>query len=182
MLRLTLRPVAFASALLASTALPALAGIDFSKELVIVTDVGGGDFTFSHGGFSEGAEVTGSFSGLDGNADGQLSFFDGELTAFLMSFSGNSLTATFALDFSDLFGLVYDFDGDIGDGLILDVEGIGAGGFPLYSVGPGPVALCDGIADCGFVDGPGPAPVPAPPALALFGLGVIALGLAKRRR
>jgi hypothetical protein len=160
----------------------ASAGVDTSKELVVVTDLGGGDFSFIHGGFTDGAFVSGSFSGSDVDGDGQLSSFDGELTAFTMSFSGNALVGAFTLDFGDLFGLVYDFDGDIGDGVILDIEGIGVGSFPLYIAGPGPLAACDGVADCGLVDGPGPAPVPEPAAMALFGLGLIGLGAARRRR
>lgn len=178
------RQMAVAVATLAACVMPAAAsaGVDTSKELVVVTDLGGGDFSFIHGGFTDGAFVSGSFSGSDVDGDGQLSSFDGELTAFTMSFSGNALVGAFTLDFGDLFGLVYDFDGDIGDGVILDIEGIGVGSFPLYIAGPGPLAACDGVADCGLVDGPGPAPVPEPAAMALFGLGLIGLGAARRRR
>lgn len=151
--------------------------IDFSAELAIVTDLGGGDFTFTQAGFSDGAEVTGSFSGTDLDGNGQLSWFAGEVTAFEMSFSGNGLVDAFSLDFANLFGLVFDLDGDIGDGLDLDVEGIGAfSDTHFYAVGPGPFAFCDGVGDCGVVQ-----EVPEPASLALIGLGLLLVGLGRRR-
>jgi hypothetical protein len=151
---------------------------DFSAELATVTDLGGGEFTFTQAGFSDGAEVTGAFSGTDVDGNGQLSWFAGEVTAFVMSFSGNSLVDAFSLDFSNLFGLVFDLDGDIGDGLDLDIEGIGAAsGTHFYAVGPGPFAFCDGIEDCGVV-----AQVPEPASLGLFGLGLLFVGLGRRKQ
>jgi len=165
-----------ASAVVLGAPTVAMAADDFSAELAIVTDQGGGNFTFVQAGFSDGAEVTGSFSGIDLDGNGQLSTFEGELTAFDMSFSGNSLVDSFSLGLDDLFGLVFDLDGDIGDGLDLDIEGIGAAaGSFAYAMGPGPFFECDGGA-CGVV-----SQTPEPSALALFGLGLLGVGLVRRR-
>jgi hypothetical protein len=69
--------------------------IDFSVELVVVTDIGGGDFTFVQAGFTDEASVMGSFIATDFDNDGQIVFFaDGsfsEVTAFAATFSGNAL-------------------------------------------------------------------------------------------
>lgn len=134
--------------------------IDFSVELVVVTDIGGGDFTFVQAGFTDEASVMGSFTATDFDNDGQIFFFaDGsfsEVTAFAATFSGNALVPAFALDFAGLFGLVYDLDGDIGDGL--EGEGVDAdfaAGF--WNAGPGPFQLCDGSQPCGIIVGTGAA-------------------------
>ena len=113
-------------------------------------------FTFSQGGYDEGAVVTGSFIGDDLDSNGQLERFGpcgGEVIDFEMSFSGNSIVGSFSLGCDDLYGLVYDLDGGpLGDGLSLAIEGIGAaGGVFKYEVGPGPVAQCGQQADCGVV-------------------------------
>ena len=115
-------------------------------------------FNFSQAGFEEGASVTGMFSGDDLDADGQLSSFDGEITDFMMEWSGNSLAASFTAGIDSLFGLVYDLDnGPLGDGLALDIEGIGVVNsffFGLdYAAGPGPIGICDGVSSCGIVQG-----------------------------
>lgn len=76
-------------------------------------------YNFSQAGFDEGASVTGMFTGEDLNGDGQLSNFDpdnfnidtGEITDFIMDFSGNSLVSPFSLGFADLHGFAYDLDG-----------------------------------------------------------------------
>jgi len=49
--------------------------IDFSVELVVVTDIGGGDFTFVQAGFTDEASVMGSFTATDFDNDGQIVFF-----------------------------------------------------------------------------------------------------------
>jgi hypothetical protein len=166
-------------AALVITAPAEAAVIDSSLEPVIVTDVGGGTFTFVQSGFTEGASVTGSFTGTDLNGNGLLEFFPFdpgpfEVTAFAASFSGNALVPAFALDFAGLDGLAYDFDGDIGgDGLVGATYANGG-----WASGSGPGRLCDGVAVCGEVS----FDVPEPASLVLFGLGALTLGLAVRRR
>lgn len=51
-------------------------------------------------GFSEGASLSGSFSGADANNDNFLDF--GELTDFAMDWSGNSIVAAFSHTFGQL--------------------------------------------------------------------------------
>lgn len=152
-------------------------------------------FNFSQGGYADGATVVGSFVGTDSNSDGQISAFDGEVTDFSAAFSGNSLVSALAFDFSDLFGLVYDLDGDIGDGITLDVEGISAvDGVTGYSTGPGPLALCDGINTCGSVtDAEGVSettelvlvtqgiPEPATWVMMLIGFGAVGYGMRREK-
>jgi len=153
-------------------------------------------YNFSQGGYAEGATITGSFTASDVDSNGQISSFDGEVTDFNAIFSGNSVVGPQSFTFADLFGLVYDLDGDIGDGLSLDIEGIGASnGTDSYIAGPGPLALCDGIATCGQVsDGVSTTgttelvlvtsgvPEPSTWAMMLIGFGVLAGVLRWRNR
>lgn len=118
-------------------------------------------YTFTQGGFDEGATVSGSFTGEDLDNDGQLVFFGGpteggpaELSAFTLSFSGNSLVSGFTMGLLDLFGFVYTLDGGpLGDDPSGASEGIGLdNGFVSYAVGPGPVGLCNGVDICSVID------------------------------
>ncbi|MBD5780033.1 VPDSG-CTERM sorting domain-containing protein [Pelagicoccus sp. NFK12] len=155
-------------------------------------------YDFTQGGYEEGAVVTGSFTAEDINTDGQIDGFSGEVSDFSMSFSGNSLVAAFDLLFVDLFSLVYDMDGTIGDGA---TEGMAATNFFFsFDVGASPFAppypLIGGIGDF-FTPGAsvsselvivtaatnsGAADVPdSGPTVALLGLGVLAIATARRR-
>jgi hypothetical protein len=160
---------------------PSEAAVITTADLVSVTPAGGGTFDFSVGGWDGGGLVTGSFAGADTDGDGQLSAFDGEVSAFSMSYSGGTIVGAFALSLGDLFGLVYDLDGGpLGDGVALDIEGIGATSAPIFfGIGPGPVGVCGTGADCGIIDAPAAVPEPSTLALVLVGSGWLA---ARRRR
>jgi hypothetical protein len=181
-----------AAAALAAGSASALS-LDFSDQLVDVTDLGDGVFTFEQVGFSGGATATGGFTGTDLNDDGQLSSFQGEITDFYMAFSGNSFVQAFNLGFDDLFGLVYDNDGGpLGDGLGGDIEGIGAQNFQfayLAGAGPlggGPSPTAVDICDCAPINGLvsdllGGAPEPSTWAMMLAGFGMTGAALRRRR-
>jgi hypothetical protein len=149
---------------------------DFSQELIAITPVTATDFTFVQDGFTDGASVTGSFSGTDTDGNGQLSWFAGEVTAFAMTFSGNALVPSFSLGFANLFGLVYDLNGGpLGDGLDIDIEGVGAeDAIAHYLAGPGPFEVCGIGENCAIVEA-----VPEP-GIALLGI-IAAVGLVRRR-
>lgn len=173
-----------AGALLLFPAQPARAAVTTTADLVSVTEVVvGASFTFSSGGWGGGGTVTGSFDGGDVNIDGQLSSFDGEVSGFSASYSGGTIVGPVSFVFGDLFGLVYDLDGGpLGDGLILDIEGIGAtSGTAFFAIGPGPVGLCGTGATCGTIDGPAPTVVSEAPTLPLIVAGLALLAVVRRR-
>lgn len=143
-------------------------------------------FTFSQSGYSQGATVTGTFSGTDLNLDGQLVSFHGEITGFSMSFSGNATVAAFSLGLADLFGVVYDLgSGFLGDGAI---EGIAATDPNFnYQTGQGPTSSNGGfVQDLNTlaIDNTSQLVtiVPEPTTLVLVGLGMVGLATASRRR
>ena len=107
-------------------------------------------YTFCQEGFSEGAFISGSFTGADSDSNGQLAF--DEVTDAALTFSGNSAVGPLSFTFADFYGVVYDLDGGpLGDGEDGDVEGIGAAGAAgVYKAGPGPASICPGI-DCATV-------------------------------
>lgn len=80
-------------------------------------------FDISQGSYSEGASVTGMFSAIDLNLDGVITSIDGggaptgELTSFMLTFSGNSIVPAFTLDLAASPFLVYELSGgpEIGD-------------------------------------------------------------------
>jgi hypothetical protein len=135
-------------------------------------------YTFFQDGYSEGATVTGAFTGADLDGNGLLIHFSGsppggptppieieELTAWSMHFSGNSLSPAFDLALSDLYGFVYQIGSDgIGDDPAFDptinqnlIEGVGAiGQFHFYTSGLGPNQMIGGFIG-GQIDFPGGA-------------------------
>lgn len=108
-------------------------------------------YTFCQEGFSEGAFISGSFTGADSNSDGQLA--DDEVTDLAFTFSGNSTVGPLSFTFADLDGFIYDLDGGpLGDGTTGGVEGITAyGAAGVYAAGPGPFSICGAGIDCAAV-------------------------------
>jgi hypothetical protein len=120
-------------------------------------------YTFVQGGYSEGASVTGVFSGVDADGNGILIHFPAdappvpiahlELNEFSMHFSGNSLSPAFDLTLDDLYGFVYEIGTTgVGDDPAFDptlnaniTEGIGMiGANRFYSSGLGPNQIVGG--------------------------------------
>jgi hypothetical protein len=133
-------------------------------------------YAFSQSGYSEGATVTGAFTGVDLDGNGLLVHgFGGngapiavnELATWTMHFSGNSLSPAFDLSLTDLYGFVYQLGtAGIGDDPAFDptlnqnlIEGIGAIGVAhFYTSGLGPNNFIGGYVG-------GPIPPSSPPQL-----------------
>jgi len=119
-------------------------------------------YSFAQDGYSEGAKVTGTFSGIDLDGNGLLVHFPPaggppiehlELTSFSMHFSGNSHSPAFDLSLGELYGFVYQLGtSGIGDDPAFDptlnqnlIEGIGAiGAAHFYTSGLGPNGFVGG--------------------------------------
>ena len=100
-------------------------GLGFSLMILIGLPVNAATYNFSQDGFTGGGLIAGTFDAIDLDMNGQISFFDGEVTKFDLSFSGNSIVGTFTFTFNDLYGLVYDLNSEyLGDGITGDNEGI----------------------------------------------------------
>lgn len=113
-------------------------------------------YKFQQSGYSDGSVVYGQFEALDFNNNGQISSFLGEVVHFEMTFSSPTYGTFTYNEKVNSFGLVYDIgSGFIGDGTMLDVEGIEVTNSTstLYAVGDGPdeSQLCDGISACAML-------------------------------
>ncbi len=152
-------------------------------------------FVFSGGGFSEGATITGSFTGADLDMNGQISSFNGEVSAFAASFSGNSVVGgPYNFDLGGLIGLVYSLDGILGDDDFGEVEGMFVqSDEAVFGVGAAVVELCDGVTQCAqifntdfvsdfSVEAFSVAVVPEPATWGMMLAGFGAIGMAMRRR
>jgi hypothetical protein len=130
-------------------------------------------------GVSGGAQVTGSFSGVDTNGEGQLGHFTNppdpdyplEATNFSLTFSDNAVVPALTLNFADLDNFNYQLAPTLGASDLIDnglTEGIEAVSLDrFYIPGPGPVQLCDGTE---FRSGVMAVPEPGTWALPLSGL------------
>jgi len=127
-------------------------------------------FSFSQSGFSGGAVIGGTFSGMDGDGDGWLSSFAGEITAYTMSFSGNAIVGAFSHGIGEFVhagaagGLVYRLGSPtLGDDTGLPIEGISSGALSgslpppppsasqyAYRMGLGPTGMS--VQPFGFVE------------------------------
>lgn len=162
-------------------AMPAQAADDFSAALASVTDLGGGHYSFSQGGWLGGGLLTGTFAGIDLDNDRQLVWFNAEISAFSVAFSGNSIVRPFRLGFDNLYGLVYDLDGGpMGDGISgYYAEGIFALDInKTYIDGPGLMKVCGAGEMCATVAN---VPEPANWALLIAGFGLTGAVMRRRR-
>ena len=117
---------------------------------VLVSTSMAATYSLSQGGYTGGGTISGSFTGVDLDNDGQILSFLGEITNYNISFSGDSIVPNFNHNYSDLFGLVYN----VGSGRIDDASnGFGVGvasnwlgtvGFD-YASGYGPTGGIGGI-------------------------------------
>lgn len=178
--RSLLSALAVAGMIALPLAQPAQAAVTTTSDLVVVTDNGGGSFSFTSAGWLGGGTVTGSFAGNDDVLfpDGILSSFEGEVTAFSASYSGGTIVGPLSWAFEDLFGLVYHLNGGpLGDDLGFFDEGIGAiTDSTLFVIGPGPVGICGIEATCGVIE-----LVSETPVLPLMLAGLALLAAVRRR-
>ena len=65
-------------------------------------------FELRQDGWEGGGRVTASFSGEDVNGDGFLNLANGEISAYQVEFSGNSIIAFFSHDLADLLFFNYE--------------------------------------------------------------------------
>ena len=140
---------------------------------------------FEISGFAGGATIMGSFSGNDTNGSGRIT--TNEVTAFDLTWSGNMRTSAFTHGLGNLSGLVYNIGLDLLRGLSSNGGGNSAGYLRFLSVasvnGPLPGGFFfDRDRQIIFHPGVTTTSVPEPGTLTLFGLGLLAIGFASRRR
>jgi len=166
-------------------------------------------YAFSQGGYQDGGVITGSFTGIDANGDGLLASFDDEISAFNLSFNGNSIIPAFNHVYKDLGGLVYQLgkntlgDGgtpgaDYAEGMTvnwlpdeLDPADFGVTGYSFVT-GIGPLGEVRGeVGDWGVgakllttqaMTVSTVSSVPEPASWLMMGLGMLGLGVMARRQ
>ena len=157
--------------------------------------VGATLYTFSQGGYPDGAEITGYFDSPI--TSGQIAFFGipGVITDFSLTFSGNSQVPGFTLNgLNYLYGLVYDVgSGYLGDGTTGDIEGIVTQNYSYtYASGMGPLSILGGEIGTGSFFSLTPltatdnliqvTSTPEPASILLFGTGIAGLAGIRLRR
>ena len=152
-------------------------------------------YTFTQGGYSGGGSIAGTFTGIDLNGDGQIDSRRGEVTAFSLGFSGDSVVGPFSHSLGDLSTLVYDIgSGSIGDVFIAGLApGIASNWYGStgvdYASGLGPtggpggrvIDVASGNTSTTVQSVLVTAAVPEPGTAALFALGLAGFGLLRRR-
>jgi DNA-binding beta-propeller fold protein YncE len=166
-------------------------------------------YTLNQDGFQDGGQITGFFEGNDLNADGRISFSDGEVGAFSLSFNGNSVVRAFTHGLEDLIGLNWQLNGGTG-GVLGDqgepwadaAEGLASNWLPddlvlegqeltgqSFAVGMGPLGEMRAEvhdwstgAKLQSLNAMTATPVPESSTAAMLGLGLLAIGLMGWRR
>lgn len=157
---------------------------------VVVEPVQAQSFTFTQGGYADGALLTGSFAGTDLDGDGWL--YGDELTSFELHWSGNRAVQAFNLDFSERAGLEYQLStGSLTHMAAFSQDGEGVRlfsydsmGWPTYAL---PGVVIDeplGLSSTSWEPLQVTVAVPEPQSVALLlaGLGVVALRSRCQRR
>lgn len=175
--------------LLALTALASLLVASVPAEATV--------YTFTQGGYADGATAFGSFTGSDLDGNGEISSFVGEVSDFSFNFSGGVDVAAFTLNFASLTsfaqitGLVYDLNGVLGDGFD---DGVFAANQDNILAVAGFLPTCDGVTVCSVVEDKNNntdfstagltviASVPEPAIWAMMIAGFGLVGMALRRR
>lgn len=135
-------------------------------------------YSISQSGWSNGATVTGFFSGEDLNHDGYIALVNGEVDAYQITFSGNALIPNFTHSLADLQFFRYT---------------IGSPGFrpsfPLYSFGSGYFYDADdyliglpNLSVTTFTHQNAMVSIPEPTTVSIFVAGLIGLTVLSHRR